>query len=231
MPTKNTYTCEFCEKSFSRESTLMSHLCRTKRRYDSRNDSYVRLGFEAYQTWYKLSGASVNRKKEPDFDEFIRSKFYMAFVKFGRHIIATKLVNPREFIKYVITNRVKLDHWTKDSVYDSYVKDVGRRESIDVALDRFAKLIMQWSEETGIDWQQYFHRASTAEIMKNVRNGKINPWIIFKSNTAYAWFERMTPEQVNIVNDFIDVKSWNAKMHKEKKTAQFVETALEELGI
>jgi hypothetical protein len=231
MAEKTTYNCEFCEKSFSKESTLMSHLCRTKRRYDSKNDSYVRLGFEAYQTWYQLSGANINRKKQPDFREFIKSKFYMAFVKFGRHIIATKLVNPKEFIKYVITNRIKLDNWTKDSTYEAYVRDVGKRESVDVSLDRFAKLTMEWSEEAGEDWQEYFAKAPSGDIMKNIRNGKISPWIVFKSNTIYKWFDRISPEQMDIVNNFIDVNSWNAKMRKEKKTAEFVENALEELGI
>ena len=66
----------------------MAHMCEPKRRWLQKDEKRVQVGFYAFQRFYKLSAGA---KKEKTYDEFCKSPYYNAFVKFGRYIMP---INP-----------------------------------------------------------------------------------------------------------------------------------------
>jgi hypothetical protein len=48
------YECEHCGKEFTRERTLMVHVCEQKRRYLQRDEKGVQVGFLAYNRFFQL---------------------------------------------------------------------------------------------------------------------------------------------------------------------------------
>jgi len=58
METKD-YTCQYCGKSYRKESTLAAHLCEPKRRAQQENESGVKLGMTAYLTFVLLTLVSL----------------------------------------------------------------------------------------------------------------------------------------------------------------------------
>ena len=76
--------CGYCEREFAREQTLAVHMCEPKRRHMVKGDRHVQLGFRAYQNFYSNN---TNAKKDKTYDEFADSKYYKAFVKFGKYIL------------------------------------------------------------------------------------------------------------------------------------------------
>ena len=101
------YTCKYCEKSFSRETSLAVHVCEQKRRHQEEKETGVQLGLQAYLRFYELTQGSSKFKT---FDDFAKSPYYRAFVKFGRHVQAIRAVNPTRFIDWVIKEKKKIEH-------------------------------------------------------------------------------------------------------------------------
>ena len=50
--TKGTFTCEYCKKSFQKESTLLAHSCEKKRRWQAKDNQDVLVGFASYDLFY-----------------------------------------------------------------------------------------------------------------------------------------------------------------------------------
>ena len=107
--TSKKFVCEYCKKSYSKESTLIVHMCEPKRRWLQKDEKRVKLGLYAFQRFYKLSAGN---KTEKTYAEFAKSTFYKAFVKFGSFVNNVKPLYPEKYVDYVVTSGVKLDqHW------------------------------------------------------------------------------------------------------------------------
>jgi len=189
----------------------------------------VQIGFNAWLKWYKLSRTATTKKLT--YEKFMRSKYYLAFTKFGKHVLEVKLLNPEQFIVFVIKNHIKLDDWTKDSVYEFYINDVCKREDVETALKRQVQLMVDWARDNNEDWTNFFEKIHPNIALNLIRTGRISPWIILNSLTIYKLFNRMSEEQIQLVNKFINIPSWKALMLRNKKDAEFVNKILEEYGI
>ena len=51
---QGTFKCEYCNKSFQRESTLLAHSCEKKRRWQSKDNQDVLIGFGSYDLFYRI---------------------------------------------------------------------------------------------------------------------------------------------------------------------------------
>ena len=77
------YVCEYCNTGYVREKTLMVHVCEQKRRALQKGEKRVQLGYIAFNQFYKLSAGA---KKDKTYEEFCKSQYYNAFVKFGSFV-------------------------------------------------------------------------------------------------------------------------------------------------
>ena len=102
--TKGTFTCEYCKKSFQKESTLLAHSCEKKRRWQAKDNQDVLVGFASYDLFYRIEMQS----KPKEYKDFVDSQYYTAFVKFGAYCINTKVIDQEQFTRWLIKNKVKL---------------------------------------------------------------------------------------------------------------------------
>ena len=77
------YTCFYCNTSYTKEKTLIAHMCEKKRRALQKNEKRVQLGFYTFNQFYKLSTKS---KKDKTYEDFCKSPYYNSFVKFGSYV-------------------------------------------------------------------------------------------------------------------------------------------------
>ena len=215
------FQCRFCKKEFVRERTIINHLCEQRRRWTNKDEHYVRLGFHTWLRWYEITGTN-RHKKTRTYEDFMKSKYYIAFTKFGKHVADTNMVNPKQFIEFVIKRNIKLDDWCKNTVYETYVRDVCKREDVQTAVERVVILATEWAEEHREDWTDFFRKVSPGLALKWIVNGRISPWILLNAKTSPELLNKMDTIQLQLVNEFADPGFWKLKMNKNPKDQQFV---------
>jgi hypothetical protein len=211
-------TCIFCEKSFSSERTLQVHKCVKKQRYIDRDTVGSRMGFRVFQRFYELSTTSKNQK---DIMDFISSRYYIDFVKFGRHLVGLNPVDTSMFVDYVIKNSIPMDDWCKDRVYYEFLKKFIETETVDRALERTVLEMESWCSKNNSQLSDFFNDIGTIEITFMLRGGKISPWVLYLSSTSQSLLSRMTEEQGNIIKDIIDPTYWGSIFSKREDDVRF----------
>lgn len=222
------FTCQFCKTSFSRESSLIAHLCEKKRRWFNKDEKYVKLALFSYQKFYQIQ---FKGRKVPDYESFMNSQHYIGFTKFARYIIDLNALNPEGFIEFVIKSAIPLKDWTNPTVYEMYVRELTKKETPDRAIERNILLMQQWSQDTGEQWNDFFRKVNTNLAVMWIRSGRISPWIIYTAKSVNDLFGRMSDEQLGLIHEYVDPKYWKAKIRMNKEDVEWLKNALDEAGL
>ena len=213
------HTCEYCSKSYVKESTLMAHMCEPKRRWLQKDEKRVTIGFYSFQRFYKLS---AGHKKDKTYEEFVKSSFYNAFVKFGSFINNAKPLYPDKYIDYVVTSNVKLDHWCREEMYEKYAVDLIRKEGVETALERSINTMIQWAEDNNSLYHHYFFYASTNRITWDIKDGKISPWLVLNCKSGRECLNKFTEEQLGMLGNVLDPSHWAMRFKRQPKDVELV---------
>jgi len=222
------FECQFCGKSFKREKTLAVHLCEQKRRWLNKDSKYVRLGLLAYNRFYELTQGAT---KEKTYEQFAKSNYYTAFTKFGRHILEISAIDPEKFIDFVIRNSVKLDKWCSDSVYETYIRELNKKETAERAVERGILLMEQWSRENDRPYNVFFREISKPRLIHWVKSGRISPWIIFNCSSGSAAIDALSNQEQNLIMEYLEPTFWTRKFSTRKEDVDFVQMVLKEAGL
>ena len=199
------YKCEYCGKTFAKEKTLAVHVCEQKRRHLGKDEKHVQAGLFTYQRFYEITQKAKSQKS---FDDFASSPYYTAFVKFGSFLINTAPIYPERFIDFVIKSGVKLDHWCRDELYETYVSELIKIEPADGAIQRTITTMMDWAEKNSAPWEHYFQYVNLNRAAHDIKEGLISPWILLNSRAGKEMLKRMNDEQLEIVGPIIDPQYW-----------------------
>ncbi len=229
MPlSKKKHKCKFCNNSFARENTLANHMCVRKRRYADKDRKPNRLGFKVYLRFFKLTTRS---KKPKTVEDFIASQYYNDFVRFGRYLAELKPINTDAFVDYVIKNGVKLKDWTKEYVYDAYLKEHVIKEPADKALERTIVEMEKWAKQNNDCFRDFFRKANENEATFMIRSGRISPWVLYLSESGDELFKRLNEEHGKIIDESINPEDWEVIFEKRQDEVEFVASILDEAGI
>ena len=199
------YKCEYCQKEFAKEKTLAVHICEQKRRYLNKNEKHVQVGLLTFQKFYDFAQKGKTKKT---FDDFVGSPYYTAFVKFGSFVVNTSPIYPEMFIEYVIKSGVKLDHWCRDELYDTYIIEMIKSEPADGAIQRSIQTMMDWADKNSAQWEHYFAYVNLNRAAHDIREGLVSPWLVLNTKSGKDMLQRMNDEQLAIVGGVIDPQFW-----------------------
>ena len=222
------YKCPYCGKEFTRERTLQVHMCEPKRRYLQKNEKWVQNAFMVFQRFYQIH---QNNSKEKTYEDFCGSAYYNAFVKFGRYIMHINPLYPEKYIDYVILSRVKLDHWSRDDLYEAYLIDTLKTEPVEAALRRSIATMMDWASEQNAQWSDYFRLANTTRAVQQIQQGKISPWILLGCSAGKKMLKSFSDEQLQMTHRFINPEFWANKFKSYPADHLFVQETAKEAKI
>ena len=222
------FICQYCKHSFTKEKTLAVHVCEQKRRSLAKDEKHVRFGYDTYNRFYKKT---QNAKGNKTYDEFARSPYYNAFVKFGSFVSNVNPLYPDRFMDYVVTSGVKLDHWCRDELYEKYVLDLIKTETVETALQRGLSHMMSWGEANEAEWNHYFLYVSLSRAMFDIKDGKISPWLVLNSSNGKAMLKKFNDEQLAAISNIIDLQFWMNKFKRLPADADLVKQIVKESNL
>jgi hypothetical protein len=227
IQTETDHRCQYCDRSFQRETSLAVHLCEAKRRHQERDEVGVQLGLQAYLRFYEITQGSARLKS---FADFARSPYYRAFVKFGRHCVAIRAVNTARFIDWLVRQNRKIDHWCKDSVYTEYLVEHVRSEAATDALARALETAIDWAEQTGNPDRDYLRYGNHNVICHAITTGRVTAWILYNSDSGTEFLARINTDQVAMIWSWIDADFWQRRFRDYPADAEYVREMLAKAG-
>ena len=222
------YVCEYCGAGFMREKTLAVHMCEPKRRFLQRSEKRVQLGLYAFNQFYKLSAGA---KKEKTHNEFDKSPYYNAFVKFGSFINNVRPLYPEKYIDYVVTSGVKLDHWCREEMYEKYALELIKKEGVQTALERSIMTMMDWADENNSVWNHYFAYVSLNRAIYHIKDGKISPWLILNCKSGKEMMNKFNDEQLEIIFNIMDPQHWARRFKRQTNDVDTVKEVVRESNL
>jgi len=206
----------------------MVHICEPKRRHLSRNEKHVQLALLTYQRFYEISQKTSKKKT---FDDFVDSPYYNAFVKFGSFMSNTNPIYPEKFIDFVIKSGIKLDHWCRDELYDTYLEELLKLEPADGAIQRSIQTMMDWADDKEAAWNHYFNYVNLNRATHDIKEGKISPWVLLNSKTAKEMLKKLNDEQLEIIGPFINPTFWMKRFKALPADTELVKEVIREAKI
>lgn len=208
------YICQYCKHKYTKESTLVTHVCEKKRRYLAKDEKHVKIGYDTFVRFFQLA---QNSKGTKTYEEFAKSPYYNAFVKFGSYVSNVNPLYPDQYIDWVLRSGVKLDHWCRDALYEKYVLELIYNESVETALDRSIKNMEKWAKDNNSQWNHYFRYVSNNRAMFDIKDGKISPWLVLNSSSGKELLEKMDDTQLDAIASIINPTIWikKFKLYKE----------------
>ena len=228
MPDKP-YVCEYCGNGYTREKTLAVHMCQPKRRALQKNEKRVQLGMYAFNQFYKLSAGA---KKDKTYEDFCKSPYYNAFVKFGSFVSNVKPLYPEKYIDYVVTSGVKLDHWCRDEMYEKYAINLIQKEGVETALERSVMTMMEWADENEpAPWNHYFNHISLNRAVWHIKDGKMSPWLMLNCASGKNMLGKFNDEQLQMIYHIVDPAHWAIRFKRQPRDVELVREVVKEANL
>lgn len=221
------YGCEFCGRTFARESTITKHICEYKHRWLEKDRAGNRIGF---QTWLQFYIKTSTSKKKRTYEEFIKSAYYTAFVKFGNYCVEINALNISRFTDWLLKNQIKIDTWCTDSTYTKYLIEYLRIEDPLDAIARSVETSITLAEAAGILSKDILRYGNANRICHNITTGKISPWLLYHTDSGKKFLDNLSDPQVAMVIDYINPELWAIKFKREPENVKQVKEILNLAG-
>ena len=225
--TKTEFSCEFCKRSFQRETTMMKHLCENKRRWQDKDQPGNRIGFQAWVEFYKKNTAS---KKPRTYVDFTKSAYYIAFVKFGHYCVDIKCINVVRYADWLLKNQIKIDSWCSDTNYTKFLIEYLKTEDPLDAIARSIEATMVISTDSGIETKDCLRYANRNKLAYAITSGKISPWMLYQSESGVKFLEELDESQQKMIIDYINPEQWAIKFRRNNEMVTQVKELLNAAG-
>jgi hypothetical protein len=166
----------------------------------------------AFNQFYKLSAGA---KKHKTYEEFCKSVYYNAFVKFGSFVSNVKPLYPEKYIDYVVTSGVKLDHWCREEMYEKYATELIKKEGVETALERSVNTMVEWAEDKSAPWNHYFAHVSLNRAVWHIKDGKISPWLLLNCRSGKEMLSKLNDEQLELIYNIINPQHWSMRFKRQ----------------
>ena len=216
-------TCEHCNRTFLRESTLLKHLCEQKRRWLDRDKQANRIAYVAWRNYYLRYHPG---KKSVEYTDFTRSQYYGAFIKFAIYCSDIGAVNPAAYSDWLTKNLVPIDTWNTDSVYTKYLVEYLRAEDPYDAVRRSMENLLDYASIEHVMLSDIFKWGNPNKLCYMITAGKISPWVLYNSKGGVEFLSKIDSDQTNLLFEYIHPEKWSIKFMREQDMVNGVKKVL-----
>lgn len=218
--------CEFCNRDFIREATLLKHICENKRRYNDKDKIGNRIGFTAWVQFY----SKHSRKAKKDYMDFAKSAYYTAFVKFGNYCAEAHVLNPSRYVDWLLKEKISIDTWNRDTNYTRFLLEYLKSEDPLDAIARSIETTVLLAEQDKIPTRDTLRYGNRNKICYEITKGKISPWMLFHSESGLQFIEQLDVTQQKMILEYINPEQWAIKFKRSKNIIPEVKELLKAAG-
>lgn len=219
--------CIWCDREFTKLSTLAKHLCERKRRHNNQSLKHVQIGFQAFNKFYKV----LQNTKVKTYIDFMNSPYYLAFIRLGHYVIDVNCFNVQSYIDWVIRNSVPIDKWNTDKIYSVWLHDWTYKEDHWDAANRSFETMADWAVEHKSVFNHYFKYATNSRIIADIQKGSISGWIVYCSDTGRNWLQSLNDSELNYVWDLVNSDKWQKKFKDYKEFYKDIKDLCRQAGL
>lgn len=221
------YTCSFCHHQFVFEERFIAHRCKSMIRDEEFRSPTGQAAWSYYQKWMKAYQRIV-----PKSQAFIKSKFYVSFIKFTKFVKKTNMPDTDTFIWLMKEKDISPTIWCNDQVYSLYLEFIDRRavpeKQAQITIDTLFKL----ADAGEIEVSEVFDLIEPNELIQLLRQRRISPWILLNSAKFREFFiNKTTPEQKIILESIIRPDYWKEKFTSNPKIVKKMKLYIDELQL
>jgi hypothetical protein len=220
------FGCQYCNKSFVKESTLLVHVCEQKKRYQSRGETGIKIGLNAFLKFYE----TIQGGRTRTFDDFAASPYYRAFARFGQYCVSIRAINVPRFVEWLLKNNKRIDHWCKDSVYGEYLLEHLRVENPMDAVQRAIEASIDWNEKTGNPAHDYVRFGNDNALCYAVSTGRVSAWVLYHCDSGIEFLSRLNPEQIAMIWPYVDTDFWQKRFRDYAEDVAYIKSVLKQAG-
>lgn len=206
----NKFSCEFCEREFVRETTLVKHLCEQKRRWHDRDKHGNRIGLSS---WIQFYSRHSNKKKK-DYMDFAKSAYYTAFVKFGNYCVDANVINVSRYVDWLLKSQISIDAWNRDTNYTKFIIEYCKTEDPLDAIARSIETTIALAQKDKIQTKDVLRYGNRNSICFEITKGKISPWMLYQSESGLKFIESLDNTQQKMILEYINPEQWAIKFKK-----------------
>jgi len=223
------HKCQHCDREFSRESTLLAHLCEPKRRFHSRGEKPVLLGLQAYIAIKRSLGQQV----ADEWQSFENNSLYRVLVKFGRYCVSSRVIAFPHYVRWLLApeqRRLKIDyHWSSDKIYEEFLLAHTRREDANDAVARATETMQGYSSLA--NYRDYFRYLNANLIVQDITAGRVTAWTVLNCASGHEFVARLDSKQQEIIYAWIDPDYWPQRFRDYAATQLKIEHDLQQQGL
>ena len=219
--------CPHCARTFARERTVYNHVCEQKRRWDDRDRPSNRIG---YNSWLQFYSKNVMPKVPRKYEDFIKSSYYLAFVRYGNYCVDAGVINPGRYLDWLLKNKIKIDDWSSDSVYTKYLCEYLRDEDPYDALSRSVQTTDDLCKADELQCRDMLRWGNTNRVCHAITTGKISPWMLYHSESGVQFLNKLDETQVKMIFDYINPELWALTFKRRAEQVHEIKQLLKQAG-
>lgn len=186
------------------------------------------MAFLVFRKFYEVS---YRNNKPRTYQDFMDSPHYTSFVRFGRYLHEIQALNPESFVEFLIKGEVPMKNWEASFVYEQFVRELAKKEPADAAFERNILIMKQWETDYNVPWFDFFRKVNTNTATALIRAGRLSPWVLYHAGSAVELLDRMTEEQMAMIEQYVTPAFWQRKFAEHPDDVQFITESLQDAGV
>lgn len=136
-------------------------------------------------------------------------------------------------MEWLLKNNKKLDYWCKDELYEEWLYEYIKKESVQAALERGLKTMEEYASGGGglASFSHYFKYGNHNRICHHIASGRISPWLVYCSSSGIAFIESLNEALLGTIIRAIDPDYWHRKLLDNVEDTEWCKHILKEAGL
>jgi hypothetical protein len=204
----------------------MKHHCRERDRLDELRSPVGQAAFSYYNVWFK-----ARRFSPQSIETFAEAKLYSAFVKFARHVVATNMPDPEEFVRLMVKTDVPPVLWTRDTTYSLWLQTYDAAVPPEKQLVRAIDELTDLAKDLNCALPDVFKAIGVKDLLHLISKRRLTYWSLLASDRFKAYLLSLPSEEKDLLANAINVPAALGRFRDEPYLLREFSAALREVGL